>query len=273
MNSRIAITIAVLALGAGCTAPTYYSKSEVLNIKRNPDVVSIDNGNLVPESKIALSGSCQAAIGDGAPRVFNDTVVTSKDFSTMTTYINSNVYESALSGSLEAMYGIKDELAAGFLGDFSLKSQALKDNEANKTTCDIGLFLRAVGDIYNVRFGIRPELLLSSINGRKTFSDSTTYSGEMHYYYVSERLTLFARYNIQKVVALFGGIQQKRVVFMEREDELQYENLFGAYAGLTLVFGLVEVAPYLTIPIESDYTATHSPYQVGIKTTFTVQKP
>lgn len=272
MKTQATLILSTLIIGVNCTAPTYYNRTEVLNLKRNPDVVSIDNGNFVPESKIALSGSCQAAIGNGAPRVYNDTVVASKDFNTLTTYINSNVYESALSASFDAMYGIKDELAAGFDGDFSFKSTQLNDADANKTTCDFGLYLRAIGNISNFRFGIRPELLLSSINGHKYLSDSTTYEGELHYYYLSERFTAFARFNINNLFGVFAGIQQKRVVFMEEENEFEYENVFGAYAGLTAMVWISELSPYVTIPIASDYTKTNSPWQIGIKTTFTIQK-
>jgi hypothetical protein len=272
MKNNIVIIGVIGVMCAGCTVPTYYSKTEVLNMKRNPDVVSIDNGNLVPESRLAMAGSIQMALSEEEPRTFNDTVIVTKDFNTLTTYINSNIYESGISMNLDAMYGIKDELAIGANGDFSFKSFKMKDSDANKTTCDIGFYLRAVGDIYNLRLGVRPEIVLSSLNGHKTLSDSSTYDGEMHYYYLSERLTIFARYTIIKALGIFGGIQQKRVVFMEREDALQYENVFGGYAGLAVIAGISEISPYVTIPISSDYTRTHSPMQFGIKTIFTMKK-
>jgi hypothetical protein len=275
--NKLLMPIAAACILAGCSVPVSYYQSEVLNIKRNPDVGNIDIGNKIPESALTISAGYQHPVTRPELRVFNDTVIITKDFQTMTTYINTTGYEARNAIFCEIGYGIKDELGAGVTADFSFGdagAPAADQEVMNKTTVDIGFYLRAMGSIGDFCLGVRPDLLISSINGRKTLVDSVNgdYTGNLHYVYLTERITLFFRYAIYGPVSILAGAQQRRVVFSEEENTMLLENAFSAYTGFSMKLGLAEIAPYLGIPISTDYTRTSSPIQIGIKTVLLVPK-
>jgi hypothetical protein len=175
-------------------------------------------------------------------------------------------YESRHAANLEIAYGIRDELASGITVDMSFSTVDSNIPILNKPTVDLGFYLRGTAGIGSFRFGFRPELLLSTYNGQKSIDDQgSIFTGNMHYLYLSERITAFARYDFVKAPCIFIGAQQKRVLYLERDDGLEFENVFSAYCGFSMAFAGVEASPYLGIPFASDYTETKSPLQLGIK--------
>jgi hypothetical protein len=273
MRKNIILGIS-LWICVGCTTPSYYYKSKTLNLKRNQDIVNVDIANQIPESKLAVSVSYQYALSKPEKRVNRGTIISNKDFQIMTTAINSSVYESRSALSGEISYGIKDELSAGVLLDASFGDVGIKNEILDKSTVDVGFYLRALDRFGNFVFGVRPELLLSTLNGTKTVTDSSgTINGELHEMFVSERISVFTRYNINDRIGIFLGGQQKRVVFSEKQDEMQFENVFACYAGVSIKYGLFEFATYLGIPVTSDYTKSKSPLQLSIKVVCQFKKP
>jgi len=100
-----------------CSSPLSLSRSEDVKIGRSPDIINIDAGNVVPESQIAFSILYSNGINDPQNNIRFDTFATSRDILAMHTFRKTEFLENRHAINVEALYGIKNELAAGFSVD------------------------------------------------------------------------------------------------------------------------------------------------------------
>lgn len=260
--------VLLLLAVCNCSIPLEINKSEIEHWRRNQDITNVDPGNGIKEKEIVVCGGYQCSIKKPGVRQFDDTTVNTENLQTITAYISSRFYETRNCGNFEMAYGIKDGLSVGTTAEISFGSVKDKLHELNKPTCDMGFYLRMNTEGKHGVIGFKPELVLSTINGEKIIAqdylDST--KGNVHYLYITERSTIFGRYKIENILNIFCGIQQKRVMYMETEKKMLFENVVSSYFGISKEIKEFEPMIYVGIPIYSDYTNTTSPLQIGIKT-------
>jgi hypothetical protein len=236
--------------------------------RRTPDITNVDPGNVLKKGEINISGSYQYSTKEPFIGEWKDTTVVTNKLETITSYLVSRHYHSRNTGSFDIAYGIWEGISAGLSGDVSYGSIDITSKNLQKPIVDIGLYLRFLSGGNRYSIGFKPELLFSTVNGEVFVSlDSTRYAkGNVHLSYITERATVFGRYNIPNIISLFGGLQQKRIFFMRNDDEKLFENVIGSYIGISRQIGQFEPMVYIGIPLYADYTSTKSPLQIGIKT-------
>jgi hypothetical protein len=261
----ILLVVITIFLGA-CSVPGSFSSTEVQNWRSNFDVNNVDPANKCEIGEAVVSAYCQTTAGKAPHRQWKDTLIDRGGYAKSVANISLNLYEAKSIGGFDVGFGLFENIAMGLAGDFSFGEVAVKSKQLEKNTIDFSAYCRLSTSAKWGVVGIKPELMLSTVNGDILYNDGAmAYHGTSHLSYLTERISVFGRYSIKELVNIFAGLQQKRCMFMTDDQESFYENVISCYLGVSSQFKMFEPVLYAGIPLYSDYTETKSPLRLGFK--------
>jgi hypothetical protein len=262
----LVLLIIIAILMNSCSMPGSFSSTEVQNWRSNFDVNNIDPANRCEIGEAVVSAYCQTTAGKPPHRQWKDTLIDRGGVVKSVAKISLNLYEAKSVGGFDIGFGLFENIAMGLTGDFSFGEVASGSKQLNKNTIDFSAYCRLSTAAKWGVVGIKPELMLSTINGDILYNDgSMAYHGTSHMSYLTERISVFGRFTIRDIVNLFAGFQQKRCMFMTDDYDSFYENIISCYFGVSSQFKMFEPVIYAGIPLYSDYTETRSPLRLGFK--------
>jgi len=249
-----------------CSMPGSFSSTEVQNWRSNFDVNNVDPANKCEIGEAVVSAYCQTTAGKPPHRQWKDTLIDRGGTVKSVAKISLNLYEAKSVGGFDIGFGLFENVAMGLAGDFSFGDVAGESKQLDKNTIDFSAYCRLSTFSKWGVVGIKPELMLSTINGDILYNDGNlAYHGTSHLSYLTERISVFGRYSIRDMVNIFAGFQQKRCMFMTDDYDSFYENIISCYFGVSSQFKMFEPVIYAGIPLYSDYTETRSPLRLGFK--------